>query len=146
MPKLVSANRLADGIVVYAAAGGAWVEQLSLAQIFASKEEAEARLLLAQEDAKRNLIVEPVLVDVAQEASGFRPLTLRETIRAQGPTIDFLALKKQAPRDAKPPPESPPKKLTESLLQAAQFEGPQTYAPQGLDLRSAQNLAEGAAR
>jgi hypothetical protein len=89
--KIISANRLADGIVVYAGYGGAWLEQLNQARIFASKEEAEAGLSLAQDDVARNLIVEPFVVDVTRDANGLRPSTLRYTIRAHGPTIDFWA-------------------------------------------------------
>jgi hypothetical protein len=90
MPNVISANRLADGIVVYAGRNGFWVERLNNANIFADKAEAEASLLLAQNDAKRNLVVDPCLVEVTEDASGLRAVTLRETIRAQGPTIDFL--------------------------------------------------------
>ena len=90
MPKVICANRLADGIVVYAGPDGSWAERLSQAKIFASEAEAEAGLLAAQNDAKRNLVVEPVVVEVAEDASGLRAVTLREAIRARGPTIDFL--------------------------------------------------------
>jgi Protein of unknown function (DUF2849) len=90
MPKVISANRLADGIVVYAGRDGSWSERLSQAKVFASKAEAEAGLLVAQDDAKRNLVVEPVVVEVTEDASGLRAVTLREIIRARGPTIDFL--------------------------------------------------------
>jgi hypothetical protein len=90
MAKVISANRLADGIVVYAGRDGSWSEQLSQAKIFPSKAEAEAGLLVAQNDAKRNLVVEPVVVEVTEDASGLRAVTLREIIRARGPTIDFL--------------------------------------------------------
>jgi Protein of unknown function (DUF2849) len=90
MPKVISANRLADGIVVYAGRDGSWSEQLSKAKVFANKAEAEAGLLIAQNDAKRNLVVEPVVVEVTEEAGGLRAVTLREIIRARGPTIDFL--------------------------------------------------------
>src|ERR1700730_14160837 len=90
MAKVISANRLADGIVVYAGRDGSWSEQLSQAKIFPSKAEAEAGLLVAQNDAKRNLVVEPVEVEVTEDASGLRAVTLREIIRARGPTIDFL--------------------------------------------------------
>jgi len=90
MPSVITANRLADGTVVYVGRDGAWAERLSQATIFASKAEAEAGLLIAQNDAKRNLVVEPVVVDVIRYASGLRAVTLREKIRALGPTIDFL--------------------------------------------------------
>lgn len=87
---VISANRLADGVVVYLDPNGSWAQGLSGARIFPTKAEAEAAFLAAQEDAKRNLIVEPCLVEVKKDPAGMRPVTLRETIRAQGPTIDFL--------------------------------------------------------
>ena len=91
MLKVISANRLADGIVVYAGQGGAWFERLNDACLLATAEEAQAGLALAQADAARNLVVEPCLVDVTQDANGLNPATLRESIRARGPTVDFLA-------------------------------------------------------
>ncbi|MGH6822437.1 MAG: DUF2849 domain-containing protein [Methylocella sp.] len=90
MPKVISANRLADGIVVYAGRDGSWFERLSQAKIFADKAAAEAGLLFAQNDAKHNLVVEPVVVEVTEDVSVLRAVTLREAIRARGPTIDFL--------------------------------------------------------
>ena len=90
MPQIISANRLIDGIVVYAGRDGAWADALGAAKIFTSKAEAEAALLLAQNDVKRNLVVDPCLVEVTEEARGVRAVTLRESIRARGPTIDFL--------------------------------------------------------
>src|ERR1700724_359039 len=107
MAKVISANRLADGIVVYAGRDGSWSEQLSQAKIFPSKAEAEAGLLVAQNDAKRNLVVEPVVVEVTEDASGLRAVTLREIIRARGPTIDFLPRTWPFARGAGPPPAGP---------------------------------------
>ncbi len=102
--QIISANRLSDGIVVYAGHGGAWVERLDQARIFASKAEADAGLSLAQNDAARNLIVEPFLVGVTQDAGGLRPSTLRDSIRAHGPTIDFRPRRGAAAPSAIPPP------------------------------------------
>jgi Protein of unknown function (DUF2849) len=90
MSQVISANRLTDGIVVYVGRDGAWTGQLDEAKLFASKAEAQTGLAAAQDDARRNLVVEPCLVEVADEAGGRRPLTLRELIRARGPTVDFL--------------------------------------------------------
>jgi len=90
MPQVISANRLIDGIVIYGGRDGAWADALGAAKIFTSKAEAEAALLLAQNDVKRNLVVDPCLVEVTEEARGVRAVTLRESIRARGPTIDFL--------------------------------------------------------
>jgi Protein of unknown function (DUF2849) len=104
MPKVISANRLADGIVVYAGRDGSWSERLSQAKIFASKAEAEAGLLVAQNDAKRNLVVEPAVVEVTDDASGLRAIALSDAIRARGPTIDFLPRAHAFARDADPAP------------------------------------------
>jgi len=116
MPKVICANRLADGIVVYAGRDGSWPERLSQAKIFASKAEAEAGLLVAQNDAKRNLVVEPVVVEVTQDASGLRAVTLREAIRALGPTIDFLPRPHAFAPDANWAPAKAAKQTTHAVL------------------------------
>jgi hypothetical protein len=116
MPKVICANRLADGIVVYAGRDGSWSERLNHAKIFASKAEAEAGLLIAQDDAKRNLIVEPVVVEVTEDASGLRAVTLREAIRARGPTIDFLPRTWAFAQDADAPQENTAKQATKAVL------------------------------
>lgn len=89
MSKIISANRLADGIVVYAGPQGSWLDRLDAAQIFESQAEAETGLAAARDDAKRNLILDPFIVEIAHDARGLRALSLRNVIRAQGPTIDF---------------------------------------------------------
>ncbi len=116
MPKVICANRLADGIVVYAGRDGSWSERLSHAKVFAGKAEAEAGLLIAQNDAKRNLVVEPVVVEVAEDASGLRAVTLREAIRARGPTIDFLPRTHGFAQDADAPPANTAKQATQAVL------------------------------
>ena len=104
MPHVISANRLSDGIVVYAGRDGAWAERLDESKVFASQAEAEAGLLRAQNDAKRNLVVEPCLVEVTEEASELRAVTLRESIRARGPTIEFLPRARAFAYEAEPLP------------------------------------------
>ncbi len=105
MSQVISANRLVDGIVVYAGRNGAWADALGKAKILTSKAEAEAALLLAQNDVKRNLVVDPCLVEVTEEASGVRAVTLRESIRAQGPTIDFLPQARAFAYEVEPLPD-----------------------------------------
>jgi hypothetical protein len=89
MPKVVSANRLHDGIVVYLGADRAWRDGLDGAEAFAEETEAKAALSAAREDVGRNLVVDPFLVDVERDSEGLRPITLRNAIRARGPTIDY---------------------------------------------------------
>ncbi len=120
MLKVVSANRLADGVVVYAGQDGAWSERLNDARAFASQEEAESGLALAQADAARNLIVDPFLVEVTRNASGLRPASLREAIRAHGPTIDFLAFRRANGAGTIPAPKNPASKAGQPVARAAQ--------------------------
>jgi hypothetical protein len=105
MPQVISANRLIDGLVVYAGCDDSWVHELGEAKIFTSKAEAEAALLLAQNDVKCNLVVDPCLVEVTEEVSGVRAVTLRESIRAQGPTIDFLPQARAFAYEVEPLPD-----------------------------------------
>jgi hypothetical protein len=127
MSKVITANRLTDGIVVYVGHDGAWTGQLNEAKVFASKAETEAGLLAAQNDAKRNLVVEPCLIDVTDEASGRRALTLRESIRARGPTIDFLPQKRVFAYAAEPVPGNKPKPETKARLRIPGQENPRTH-------------------
>jgi hypothetical protein len=127
VPKIISANRLADGIVVYAGHAGSWVERLNEALVFSSKEEAEAGLILAQGDVARNLIVEPFVVDVTQDAAGLRPATLRDSIRAHGPTIEFLPRRPALSPSAIPPRKNPGAPIARQRLRAANLAEAQIY-------------------
>jgi Protein of unknown function (DUF2849) len=127
VPKIISANRLADGIVVYAGYAGAWVERLNEALVFSGKEEAEAGLTLAQGDVARNLIVEPFVVDVTRDAAGLRPSTLRDSIRAHGPTIEFLPRRPALSPGAIPPRKNPGAPLARQTLRAANLAEAQIY-------------------
>lgn len=82
----ISANRLLDGIVVFFGPGGHWVDQLSVASLYASKDEAEAALALAKLDEKKNVVVEAYAFEVRAEGA---PVAhhIREAIRAAGPTV-----------------------------------------------------------
>ena len=124
MSQVITANRLTDGIVVYLGQEGAWTEQLNEAKLFASKAEAETGLAAARDDAKRNLIVEPCLVDVTDEAGGRRPLTLRESIRARGPTVDFLPQSRVFADAANPVPDNTLKPETKPRSRIPEQESP----------------------
>jgi uncharacterized protein DUF2849 len=146
MPNVISANRLADGIVVYAGRGGSWFERLSQAKIFASKAEAEAGLLVAQNDAKRNLVVEPVVVEVAEDTSGLRPVTLREAIRARGPTIDFLPRPHAFARDADAPQENTAKRDPKAGLRIPRLADGREHDPRVHELMVAADVPDAVAR
>lgn len=82
----ISANRLLDGIVVFFGPNNHWVDQLSAASLYASKDEAEAALASAKLDEKKNIVVEAYVFEVRAEGA---PVAhhIREAIRAAGPTV-----------------------------------------------------------
>ena len=90
-----TANRLADGIVVYLTADNRWSESLQDADVTEGKEAGEALLARAQASVDGNIVVEPYLFEVAREDDGIRAASVRETIRQAGPTVR-LDLGKQA--------------------------------------------------
>jgi Protein of unknown function (DUF2849) len=94
MSEVITANRLADGTVVFQTATG-WDEDFARAAVYDTAEESKAALARASEDEARNLIVEPYAVIVELRSSHYAPKALRELIRATGPT-NRLDLGKQA--------------------------------------------------
>ncbi|MCC7272433.1 MAG: DUF2849 domain-containing protein [Alphaproteobacteria bacterium] len=81
----VTANRLADGAVVFRTPAGAWSTDVAAAAAVAT---GEAELLKAAEaDAARQIVVGPYLIAVAAGAAGPVPTVHRERIRAYGPSI-----------------------------------------------------------
>lgn len=90
MSKVISANMLARGNVVFLGVNGAWVESIANAIVFSDAQAAEIGLLAAKMDEKRAVIVDPFIVDRKDEIEGKASMTLRNAIRAFGPTIDYL--------------------------------------------------------
>jgi len=92
--RILTANRLGDGAVVYRDAAGNWVEDIADAEIardeYAEKvlTEAGARALAAR------LVVGPYLMEITEDAGTPRPVSQRERIRAAGPTVGYGEAKK----------------------------------------------------
>ena len=95
-PKIVSANDLLDGDVVYLEPGGSWTRHLSEAAV--AKDEGAADRLLALGD-QPSKVVGPYLVDVALgERAAPMPMHFREKFRDLGPS-NRLDLGRQAEPD-----------------------------------------------
>lgn len=89
--KVLTANRLTDGISVWLNASGEWVTSLHDAFV-ARHAEAETSLeAIGKRDFAGNKVVDVNLIDVEDEDGVIRPLRLRERIRAEGPTIEYGA-------------------------------------------------------
>lgn len=93
-PKIVSANDLMDGDVVYLTAQSTWSRKITEAVI--APDEAAADSLLSKGEERQDLIVGAYLLDVAIGADGApSPTHFREKYRLNGPSIDYLAPQKQ---------------------------------------------------
>ena len=95
--QIVTANRLADGIVVFLDAGQRWVETLCAAEVLADAAGAARALDAAKLDEARDIVVEPYLIDVVDRNGAPAAKHLREVIRAAGPTIRRDLGKQAAP-------------------------------------------------
>jgi hypothetical protein len=84
---VLTANRLTDGIAVFLAADGTWVESIEGAAIARTAEEAGALQAQGVHDAARNLVVEPYLAELAQSGARPVPTRMRERVRVEGPSI-----------------------------------------------------------
>lgn len=81
--KIITANRLSDGRVIYVGEAGAVVESLTLAAVFEPDVADEALALAAAQPA---IFVNPYLVEVIGRSPSGRD-RLKETIRSAGPTV-----------------------------------------------------------
>ena len=90
MAKIVTANTLATGHVVFLAADGSWVYTLEQAVGYADADAAEAGLAVGRRDQERGLVVDAFVTDKGPDKDGRPAMTLRDTIRAFGPTIRYL--------------------------------------------------------
>ncbi len=86
-PVVVTANRLADGAVVYWRADGGWTMRLAGAAVAVSA--AAARELLAAASVDQTRAVGAYIAPVKIAADGeLQPGNLREAIRSTGPTVE----------------------------------------------------------
>ena len=82
--KIITANRLLDGAVVYRTAAGGWVEAFAQAQRYADDQAAQA-LAAAERDVL--LVIRPYLVALDGPNEFTKRERVREAIRAAGPTV-----------------------------------------------------------
>lgn len=83
-PKIVTANALLEGDVVYLTAEDGWTRRLAEAEILTDEADADLRLLLAQ--ARSDEVVGAYLADIRPGKAGPEPAHFREAFRATGPS------------------------------------------------------------
>lgn len=84
--KVITANRLLNGDVVWLGKDDTWVERITLARTFEGKEEAAEGLAIGQKGEADQKVVGVYDMDVTVEDGVIAPVRLRERIRAAGPT------------------------------------------------------------
>ena len=87
MSQVITASRLHDGAVVFLGPQRGWVERLAEAAVFASPDLSVEALKAAQRDESDNVVLDIYAIDVIDQHGVWKPVKLREAIRAQGPTV-----------------------------------------------------------
>ena len=87
--KVLTANRLGDGIAVWLDANGQWTERLQDAFVARHAEAVEALESAGRSAFASNIVLDVNVIDVEEKNGQLRPLRLRERIRAEGPTIAY---------------------------------------------------------
>ena len=91
VPVVATANDLRSGQVVFRAATGDWTPAIAAAEVAGDPAAADALLSLARADQDSCVVVEPALIAIVREGAFVRPATLKELIRATGPTVPVPA-------------------------------------------------------
>ncbi len=87
--KVVTANRLRDGAVVFLTEAGDWSLAIDDGAVAQDDERAAALLAIGAAAAAAQVVVAPYLVEVTADGD-IVPLTYRERIRAFGPSIPYV--------------------------------------------------------
>ena len=87
-PRIVTANALMEGDVVYLTADGRWSRHHAEAAVLTDEETARARL--ARAIRQESIVVGPYLAEVTLDDGGRpQPLHFREAFRTRGPSNYF---------------------------------------------------------
>ncbi|WEX78793.1 DUF2849 domain-containing protein [Sinorhizobium numidicum] len=87
--KVLTANRLSDGISVWLDASGNWGESLQDAFVARHAEAVASLEATGKRSFEDNKVVDVNVVDVEEVDGILRPLRMRERIRAEGPSIVY---------------------------------------------------------
>ena len=84
IPKVVTANRLREGDVVYLTADDTWTPHHHEAELI--EDEAHAQMRLLHGVAQKGVVVGAYLADARRGAKGPEPVHFREAFRTRGPS------------------------------------------------------------
>ena len=87
MQQMLIANALKDGLVVFLAERGRWVNAIADGALALDADQAKRLLDAAQQAEQRNEIIGPELIEIKVQDGLRQPLDIREAIRANGPIV-----------------------------------------------------------
>ena len=85
--QVLTAHRLADGVVVFLGPNHVWKERFDEAAVLSNEVAAEQAIRAGAADVAAHIVVDAYLIEVKPGTAGARPVRLREKIRADGPTV-----------------------------------------------------------
>lgn len=85
--KVMTANRLRDGEVVFLTRSGQWNERIDEAVLALEPQALAALEVRAEEDVKATLVTGPYLFDAERIDGKIRATHIRERMRTVGPTV-----------------------------------------------------------
>ena len=95
---IITANRLTDGAVLYLGPAGDWSERLDGSWLAESREDEERGLALGLQAEADLIVVGAYATAVERLGDRLAPVSQRERIRANGPTVPADAAEMAEPR------------------------------------------------
>ena len=86
-PRILTANLLSDGMVVFLGPDGVWRASIEGAHIARSEDDAAALETRAEAAVQTNHIVDPYLIAIEETDTGLVPVQFRERRRIAGPSV-----------------------------------------------------------
>ena len=88
--KVITANALGDGLVVFLDHDGGWTHDIALARVVEDGADLDGAVAYSKSQHDARVVVEPYPIDVTVTDGVPVPVRLREKIRAdRGPTIAY---------------------------------------------------------
>ncbi|HVI04345.1 MAG TPA: DUF2849 domain-containing protein [Enhygromyxa sp.] len=96
---MITGNATEDGAPIYLQTNGRWTRRLAEGLAVSSEEQRDA--LLAQAKASERIVCDAYVIDVRQSTRGqLEATSLRERIRAEGPTVTLVGVAQLRPAAA----------------------------------------------
>jgi hypothetical protein len=95
---MITGNATDDGAPIYLQTNGRWTRRLADGLAVSSEEQRD--VLLAQAKVGERIVCDAYVIDIRQTPRGLEPASLRERIRAEGPTLVLRGATQQRPAAA----------------------------------------------